>query len=118
EDLYRDDGDRMALAQLPDMERQAILYDRGEKRNQIRERNSLKAQLRAARGLPPSFKNKKTAAAATPRRRGKASAASSGEKSSTTPARRLTGVAASLDAIKKKRQSRASKREDDDSDFS
>lgn len=58
EDLYRDDEDRRTLARMTDMDRQAILYERGEKRNQIRERNTLKAQLRAARGIVTAPKTK------------------------------------------------------------
>jgi hypothetical protein len=113
-DLYRDASDRVMLAQMTDIERQAILYERAEKRNQIKERNSLKAQLRAARGLPPASKAAKRVAA--PKRGSRAAVESA-------PARPVSGKRTALDALKEKRkasadagQSRRNKNRDSDED--
>ena len=103
EDLYRDDEDRIALGRLTDMEKQAILYERGEKRNQIRERNSLKAQLRAARGISAPSKAAAAAGATKSRARAKVAAAPA-----VSPAKSAaSSKKAALNAIKAKRMASA-----------
>jgi len=118
-ELYRDDEDRASLARMTDIERQAILYERGEKRNQIRERNSLKAQLRAARGLPAVSKHRKEAGVSRGRGgRAKTSAAAT----AAVPRPRVSGKKAALDEIKEKRKAsaenatRARRKRDEDED--
>lgn len=117
-DLYKDDEDRYRLAAMTDMERQAILYDRGEERNAIRQRNQLKAQLRRARGLPSGAKGQGAAAGSAKRTRAaKASAASASD----APARKVSGKKAALDALKERRKAdgeRSRKADkDEDSDY-
>ncbi|XP_049851451.1 RNA polymerase-associated protein RTF1 homolog isoform X2 [Schistocerca gregaria] len=45
-DLYIDERDREELARLPESQREEVLFERSERRKQIRERNALKSKLR------------------------------------------------------------------------
>lgn len=114
-DLYKDDEDRYRLAQMTDMDRQAILYERGEQRNAIRQRNQLKSQLRRARGLPASSKGQSAASGAAKKTR---SAKASAAAASDAP-RKVSGKKAALDALKERRKAdgaRSRRNEDDDED--
>lgn len=114
-DLYKDEDDRYRLAQMTDMDRQAILYERGEKRNAIRERNQLKAQLRRARGLPASSKGASGAIAKKTRSRAATTA------SADAPKRNVSSKKAALDALKERRKADGARSrkmdQDEDSDY-
>lgn len=111
-ELYKGPEDRYNLSMMTDMDRQAILYERGEKRSAIRQRNLLKAQLRATRGLPASAKgHAKSSAAAKPRGRAKAKVtAAESSVEGEAPVRRVSGKKATLDAIKEKRKADGARR--------
>ena len=49
EDLYGDDDDRQHLDSLPEVEREAILYQRAEKRRELEERKAAKSSARQGR---------------------------------------------------------------------